>query len=96
MERDHRRLLAHHPEHFLDPDDVDAWIAHCTAVAEQRRRAPHPPRTARPAIPLDELIRSARVDARRVRRGTALVHVRLALRYRLRALLRSLRRTHLT
>ena len=40
MERDHRRLLAEHPEHFLDADAVNSWLAHCAAVAEQRRGAP--------------------------------------------------------
>jgi GT2 family glycosyltransferase len=94
MERDHRRLLAGHPEHFLDNDDVDAWLAHCAAAAEQRRGAPHPPRTARPPIPFDVLVRNARADARRVRVGTAVVRARLALRYRWRALLRFVRRAH--
>lgn len=94
MERDHRRLLAEHPEHFLDTDDVTSWLAHCAAVAEQRRGTPRPERSTRPPIPLDVLIRNARTDARRVRVGAAVVHVRLALRYRRRALVRSLRRTH--
>jgi GT2 family glycosyltransferase len=93
MERDHRRLLEEHPERFLGADDVSSWLARCAAVADQRRGAPHPPRTARPPIPLDVLVRNARTDARRVRVGMAMFHVRLALRYRWHAVVRSLRRT---
>jgi GT2 family glycosyltransferase len=94
MERDHRRLLAEHPEQFLDTHAVNAWLAHCAAVAEQRRGAPLPERSALPPIPLDVLIRNARTDARRVRVGAAIVHVRVALWFRLRGLVRSLRHTH--
>jgi O-antigen biosynthesis protein len=92
VKRDHRRLLAEHPAQFLDADDVASWLARCAAVAEQRRRAPLPQRTARPPIPLDVLVRDARIDARRFRVGTAILRVRLALRYRRRALIRFLRR----
>jgi GT2 family glycosyltransferase len=94
MLRDHRRLLAEHPEHFRDTDAVTSWLAHCAAVAEQRRGAPLPQRSARPPIPLDMLVRHARTDARRVRVGAAVMHVRVALRLQLSALVRSLRRTH--
>ena len=94
MERDHRRLLAEHPKHFLDTDDVNAWLAHCAAMAERRRNAPFPTRSPRPPIPLDVLIRDARKDARRVRVGAAIVHVRVALGFRLRALVRLLHPPH--
>lgn len=94
MERDHRRLLAEHPERFLDTDDVTSWLAHCAVLAEERRSAPLPKRSARPPIPLGVLVRNARTDARRVRVGAAVVHVRVALWFRLRGVVGSLRRTH--
>ena len=89
--RDHQEMLQARPEHFLDADDVSAWLAHCAAAAQQRRESPLPTRTTQPAIPLPVLIRDARADARRVRVGSSVFRVRLALRYRRRALVRFLR-----
>jgi GT2 family glycosyltransferase len=91
--RDHARMLADRPEHFVGAEEV-AWLTHLSEVARQRRSSPPPKRTAAPAIPLPTLIRDARSDARRVRIGLTVFPLRLAL-YNVRsALVRSLRRAH--
>ena len=89
--REHRGTLEGRPECFLGADEIEVWLVHLSAVAQQRRSSSPPERTARPAIPLAVLIRDARSDARRVRVGlpvfgvtSALPHfgVRTALRRR--------------